>query len=216
MTDLSPQAQAVLTAQAKERCLFEWSAVNDPPCHPSDAGWNGCVQCIDRRGTAAAIRAATDQVVPNEPEPEQSAMPFSDWNLKIESWDAHMAIRRRFLAIAAELEGGAALAQPEPQGLEPTDDELQKAADALRDKDDTLSLVEYARTVLARYGRPAIEPVPVSERLPKPEECGHPEGECWWFDPASDGAWYIDTYQGNYTHWLPHWALPAPQQEAGK
>jgi hypothetical protein len=51
-------------------------------------------------------------------------------------------------------------AKPEPQGVEPTDDELQKIADALRDEDDTLSLVEYARAVLARHGRPAIEPVP--------------------------------------------------------
>ena len=54
-------------------------------------------------------------------------------------------------------------------------------------------------------------PTPVSERLPGPEDCSHPEGECWWFDPASDGAWYIDTYQGNYTYWLPHYALPTPQ-----
>ena len=42
----------------------------------------------------------------------------------------------------------AALAQPEPVG--PTDEELQKTADALRDEDDTLSLIEYARAVLAR------------------------------------------------------------------
>ena len=53
-------------------------------------------------------------------------------------------------------------------------------------------------------------PTPASERLPGPEDCSHPEGECWWFDPASDGAWYIDTYQGNYTYWLPHYALPVP------
>ena len=61
MTQLSPAAQAVLTAQAKERCLFEWSTVNDPPCHPSDSGWNGCIQCVDRRGIAAALRAVADQ-----------------------------------------------------------------------------------------------------------------------------------------------------------
>ncbi len=62
MTQLSPAAQAVLTAQAKERCLFEWSTVNDPPCHPSDSGWNGCIQCVDRRGIAAALRAVAEQV----------------------------------------------------------------------------------------------------------------------------------------------------------
>jgi hypothetical protein len=58
---LSPAAQAVLTAQAKQRCLFEWSNVNDPPCHPSNPDWNGCVQCIDRLGAAAALRAASDR-----------------------------------------------------------------------------------------------------------------------------------------------------------
>ncbi len=62
MTDLSPAAQAILTAKAKQRCLNEWDHVNDPPCHPSDADWNGCYQCVDRRGLAAALRATADQV----------------------------------------------------------------------------------------------------------------------------------------------------------
>ena len=62
MTDLSPAARAVLTAQAKERCLFEWSDVNDPPCHPSDPEWNGCFDCIDRRGIAAALRAVVQEL----------------------------------------------------------------------------------------------------------------------------------------------------------
>jgi len=109
------------------------------------------------------------------------------------------------------------LSQPEPQG--PTDDDLAFLYYVHCGGSNAMGQVGFedaARAVLVRWGRPAVEPVPVSERLPKPEECGHPEGECWWFDPASDGAWYIDTYQGNYTHWLPHWALPAPQQEAGK
>lgn len=61
-TPLSATAQAVLTAQAKQRCLFEWSTVNDPPCHPSDPEWNGCGTCVDRRGLAAALRAAADQM----------------------------------------------------------------------------------------------------------------------------------------------------------
>lgn len=62
MSELSPAAQAILTAQAKQRCLNEWDHVNDPPCHPSDDDWNGCYQCIDRRGLAAALRAAADEV----------------------------------------------------------------------------------------------------------------------------------------------------------
>jgi hypothetical protein len=58
MTELSPAAQKILRADAAERCLVEWSSVNDPPCHPSDEGWNGCVTCVNRAAVAAALRAA--------------------------------------------------------------------------------------------------------------------------------------------------------------
>ncbi len=106
MTDsFSPAAQAVLTAQAKERCLFEWSAVNDPPCHPSDPGWNGCVQCVDRRGIAAALQAAADEVVPVEPEPPE--LPFPSVNDPWPRWNANQNTRQRILAIAAELQAKA-------------------------------------------------------------------------------------------------------------
>jgi hypothetical protein len=59
---LSPAAQAILTAKAKQRCLNEWDHVNDPPCHPSDNDWNGCYQCVDRRGLAAALRAVVQEL----------------------------------------------------------------------------------------------------------------------------------------------------------
>jgi hypothetical protein len=49
----------------------------------------------------------------------------------------------------------AALAQPEPQG--PTDEELW---DLYQDLGSYFSPTEFARTVLTRWGRPAIEPVP--------------------------------------------------------
>jgi hypothetical protein len=49
----------------------------------------------------------------------------------------------------------AALAQPEPQG--PTDEELW---DLYQDLGRDFSPTEFARTVLARWGRRAIEPVP--------------------------------------------------------
>ena len=108
MTDLSPAAQAVITAQAKERCLFEWSAVNDPPCHPSDSGWNGCVQCVDRRGVAAALRAAADQVVPEQAEPpcgESEPWPQSYQLMADSKWEQRQQTRAKLLAIATELEG---------------------------------------------------------------------------------------------------------------
>jgi len=43
---------AANTAKAVERgrwqqwtCRKAWEDVNDPPCHPSDAGWRPCVHC---------------------------------------------------------------------------------------------------------------------------------------------------------------------------
>jgi hypothetical protein len=31
---------------SKLRCIIEWSAVNDPPCHPSDSHWKPCPLCV--------------------------------------------------------------------------------------------------------------------------------------------------------------------------
>ena len=89
---LSPAAEAVLRADAAARCLFEWDSVNDPPCHPSDHDWNGCIRCVNRLATAAALRAAADQEEKNP------------WRGRIESVGA-MWMRDKLLAIAAELEG---------------------------------------------------------------------------------------------------------------
>ena len=86
MADLSPAAQEVLDAFL------------------GDCANTGLQMDDLRENVAAALRAAADQVVPEEPEPDQSAMTFSDWNLKTESWDARMATRSELLAIAAELE----------------------------------------------------------------------------------------------------------------
>ena len=116
----------------------------------------------------------------------------------------------------------AALAQPEPQG--PSDEELlasvrhfygdQAAADMGAEDD-----LRTARAVLAHWGRPAIDPVPVSERLPGPEDCDA-EGRCWFFHTSTIGGneWFLNQLPKvsewyrwqSITHWLPHWALPVP------
>ena len=112
----------------------------------------------------------------------------------------------------------AALAQPEPQG--PSDEELRDLWSwaACQDQGPWPTQQHcFARAVLTRYGRPAIEPVPVAERLPGPEDCDA-EGRCWWFSPPACGphtirpCWTFDseTLEGD-THWLPHWALPVPR-----
>jgi hypothetical protein len=139
----------------------------------------------------------------------------------------------------------AALAQPEPQ--EPTDEELlELMPETMRDEfgyaakvcsDATGGQVkpgifrlclnhaalEYARAVLARWGRPAIGPVAVSERLPGPEDCDA-GGRCWtgsndFIDETGDrpvpypASWELRWILNEDTHWLPHWALPVPGVE---
>jgi hypothetical protein len=86
--------------------------------------------------------------------------------------------------------------------------------------------VEPTRAVLARWGTSAIQPVPVSERLPGPEDCDADDG-CWWWHPDHkeddfDDGWILlnPKWAGGrrdsddspiYTHWLPANALPAPE-----
>jgi len=112
----------------------------------------------------------------------------------------------------------AALAQAEPQG--PTDEELHRLwldLYAFHDGPTSGEVAEIARAVLARWGRPVIEPVPVTERLPGPEDCDA-EGRCWWWivdQPGELPHWIYCTLEvlswTNFTAWLPHYALPVPQ-----
>jgi hypothetical protein len=46
----------------------------------------------------AALRAAADQVVPDEPDYMRAAVPSTDW------WDKHDLIRSELLTLATELE----------------------------------------------------------------------------------------------------------------
>jgi hypothetical protein len=111
---------------------------------------------------------------------------------------------------------------PHPEPVAPTDEELDELKDDYwwLDANHSKPWIPFARAVLERYGTPAIEPVPVSERLPGPEDCDA-EGRCWWFVPEDDeqpSNWYLDgqppareiRFYGN-THWLPHYALPTPR-----
>ena len=76
MADLSPAAQAVLDAAHEA-----WVTRDDP------------------QGIAAAVlRAAADQVVPDEPDYMRAAVASQDW------WDKHDLIRSKLLTLATELE----------------------------------------------------------------------------------------------------------------
>ena len=83
---------------------------------------------------------------------------------------------------------------------------------------DAHAVVDRARAALAQPEPQG--PVPVAERLPRPEDCDA-EGRCWWGAPKTNVVamhWiYYKQRQwidGTTTHWLPHHALPVPQQEA--
>jgi hypothetical protein len=119
----------------------------------------------------------------------------------------------------------AALAVPE-QG--PTDEEVDALVVCIQglpvpDADD-LALPstgrgrDMVRRALARWGRPAVEPVPVAERVPGPEDCDG-QGRCWWLDrPLKNGpaAWMLRRQDDGllipFIAWAPHWAIPVPQE----
>ena len=88
MTDLSPAAQAVLDA---------WEAKLDP-----------MVTCLthdpEREALAAALRAAADQVVPNEPAPTGMRPAGDVYSSREIRRGQRQETRSQLLAIAAELE----------------------------------------------------------------------------------------------------------------
>jgi len=125
-------------------------------------------------------------------------------------------------------EARAYLDKPEPEG--PTDEELvavlkQAIKDFPPNHPDAKALdsLEYdieielrkARAVIAadraRCGRPAVKPVPVSERMPGEGDCDS-EGRCWLASVDVEPGWVTDNPEQctNWTHWLPHYALPVP------
>ena len=82
---LSPAAEAVLDA-------FFNSFINPD---------SGMTFVSDRNGLAAALRAAADQVVPEEPHPEESQF----WDDEADrEWQNNRHFREQLLAIADELE----------------------------------------------------------------------------------------------------------------
>jgi hypothetical protein len=109
----------------------------------------------------------------------------------------------------------AALSAPE-QG--PTVMKIVELSDQI--EDEGLGQVDLVRRALARWGRPAVEPVPVAERLPGPGDFDG-QGRCWWLDrPLKNGpaAWMLrrpdDGLLYPFIAWAPHWAIPAPQEGA--
>ena len=118
-------------------------------------------------------------------------------------------------------EARAYLAQPEP-AAGPTDEELDALANQAWIRKEILEeygsienafdCCAFVRAVLARYGHQPPQPIPLSERLPGPEDCDG-MGRCWWieFDQQWFAAWVCDSVPPRRaTHWLPAHALPLP------
>jgi hypothetical protein len=114
----------------------------------------------------------------------------------------------------------ALLAQPEPK--DPTDEELTltyayAVAAAVGNKrgpytteDAEAAQLAGLRAVLAKWGHPTPQPVPVSERLPGAEDCID-EGWAWFFNQRIGWRQAVLPVSPGYTHWLPANALPTPE-----
>jgi hypothetical protein len=103
-------------------------------------------------------------------------------------------------------------AQTEP--VAPTDDELDDLADDFLDW-NCEGWRAYARAVLTRYARAAVQPVPVSKRPWEREGWLDADGRCWMGDPGN--AEFIPSWRlccpedaPSMTCSLPHHALPIP------
>ena len=106
----------------------------------------------------------------------------------------------------------ALLAQPEPEG--PSDDELDELFTEIDQSGEALSWRLYARATLDRWGRPAPQPVPVSERWPNFSDCD-PQERVWAWNPVLD-HWKLSRINRSvHTHWLPAHALPTPEATNG-
>lgn len=99
---LSPAAQAVrrdlaqIMAELHQRCRISTSRTDVLPItlETNDAALQAGVNSL----CAAALRAAADQVVPDEPDYMRAAFPSTDW------WDKHDQVRSELLSIATELD----------------------------------------------------------------------------------------------------------------
>ena len=160
------------------------------------------------------------------------------WSFDVQRSDLHKIVR------AALARWGRPTLQPDLAG--PTDEELTlftvewwrsfmhleggaKEETPINEIIHSLHFVDFLEDALARWGRPAITPIPVSERLPGPEDCDA-EGFCWWWHPDhkeedfSDGwmrlkpEWAVGRHDSDdsavHTHWLPAHALPLPAAAA--
>jgi hypothetical protein len=89
------------------------------------------------------------------------------------------------------------------------------ATDITAKTDPAQALEAFVRAGLSRWGRTAIEPVPVAERLPEAGDCDA-KGRCWWWHPETFGrvaCWCYSRGNGTERLWLPCNDLPNPTRQ---
>jgi hypothetical protein len=94
----------------------------------------------------------------------------------------------------------------------PTRRQLMQMADEVGIR-DYAAAARLVRLALAAF-RPVPAPVPVSARLPGPEDCLD-EGWAWFFNPRTGWRRATQPVHSGYTHWLPATALPLPSGGGG-
>lgn len=108
----------------------------------------------------------------------------------------------------------------------PADGEVGELVEWLRDRAESTSLahtalrITRAADLLQRLSPP--QPVPVSERLPRPADCDV-EGRCWMLGKVERDWRLINPEKSGlphlrycFSHWLPFHALPLPELEVNK
>lgn len=120
-------------------------------------------------------------------------------------------------------------AAPQAAGDEPTDEKLTEHVRWFADErcwdEDSGDIADSCRELIVRWGRPALRPVPVSERLPEAGDCAQWDADAsgdpnWcWVGAFANDEWVwrrrspaiLPLFPGIYTHWLPAHALPVPE-----
>jgi hypothetical protein len=127
-----------------------------------------------------------------------------------------MTTQPDFRALCAEL----------VKALDQSSNAVDLISDCLNPKDfssqvaEAIELIRQSDALIveahATLNAPPIAPIPVSERLPGPEALKG--GYCWFWLPE-DEVWFWErpdsqfiTDYGEDGSWLPHWAIPLPEE----
>ena len=140
---------------------------------------------------------------PHRATPEQWAKCEGDARLWSGAFNCIIELRARIEALEA--------AQQKIRSA-PESPLVERVADAIAAQATSAGIVNDRP---ARWGTPAIQPVPASESLPEPEDCDE-QGRCWVFDDQLGLPWWtLIKVQGESMdsdmHWLPANALPTPE-----